>query len=75
MNFSYDNDSVTDLLKWARSTEFPKTLKLSKYENIFDLPKYIHAGISDIEQHYPDPFYNISIDRLYRVKEALQTNA
>ncbi|MCI1648835.1 MAG: hypothetical protein LKI39_12730 [Bacteroides sp.] len=74
MEFNYDDNSVKELLEWARSTKFPKTLRLSNYENIFDLSKYIHANISDIEQHYPDPFYNISIDRLYRVKEMLQVN-
>ena len=28
--------------------------------------------LSDINQHFPDPFYNPAIDRLYRLKEFIE---
>lgn len=47
-------------------------IELSESENIFDVKKYIQANIHDINQHFPDPFYNPSIDRLYRLKEFIE---
>ncbi len=70
MKYDYSEESVKALIEWARSAKFPKELKLSGSESIIDLPKYVQADIYTIEQHYPDPYYNPSIDRLYRIKES-----
>lgn len=47
-------------------------IELSESENIFDVKKYIQVNIHDINQHFPAPFYNPSIDRLYRLKEFIE---
>ena len=46
--------------------------ELSESEYIFNLSKYVQANIYDIEQHYPDEFYNPAITRLYRIKELIE---
>ena len=69
--YSYDEESVKALIEWAKATTFPKEIKLSEAETIFDIPRYVQANISDIEAHYPDAFYNPAISRLYILKERL----
>ncbi len=72
MKYDYSEESVKALIDWARSAKFLKELKLGGSEKIVDLPKYVQADIYTIEQHYPDLYYNPSIDRLYRIKEKLE---
>ena len=68
MKFKYDEESVNTLMKWAESAQLPKEVVLSEAEHITDTSIYVCANINDIKQHYPDAFYNASIDRLYRLK-------
>jgi hypothetical protein len=68
MKFKYDEESVNTLMKWAESAQLPKEVVLSEAEHITDTSIYVRANINDIKQHYPDAFYNASIDRLYRLK-------
>ena len=45
---------------------------LSEAEHITDTSIYVRANINDVNQHYPDAFYNPAIDRLYRLKEFVE---
>ncbi|WP_308755818.1 hypothetical protein [uncultured Bacteroides sp.] len=70
--YKYDEESVKILIEWAKTTSFPEQVRLSEAENIFDVPRYVRASLSDIAAHYPDKFYNPAITRLYRLKEKLE---
>lgn len=59
--YAYDEDSVKAIVHWALTAQLPTQIELSESENIHD-----------INQHFPDPFYNPSIDRLYRLKEFIE---
>ncbi len=72
MNHDYSEESVNILLDWAENVQFPKTLRLSKSEDVYDLPRCVQANINDIKIHYPNPTFIPAIDRLYRIKEALE---
>ena len=72
--FDYDEESVKAIIEWAQTTQLPKEVTLSESEHIIDTSMYVHANICDINQHYPDPFYNPAIDRLYRLKEYMEDN-
>ncbi|MCS2340533.1 hypothetical protein NXV89_12365 [Bacteroides uniformis] len=74
MAYNYDEESVNALMKWAQTTRLPKEVTLSEAEHIFDTSMYVNANICDIKQHYPDTFYNPAIDRLYRLKEFIESN-
>lgn len=74
MAYNYDEESVNALMKWAENALLPKEVTLSEAEHIFDTSMYVHANICDINQHYPDPFYNPAIDRLYRLKKYMEDN-
>ena len=73
-SISYDEESVKAIIEWAQTTQLPKEVTLSESEHIIDTSMYVHANICDINQHYPDPFYNPAIDRLYRLKEYMEDN-
>lgn len=70
--YAYDEESVKAIIEWAQTTQLPKEVMLSEAEHIFDTSLYVNANICDIKQHYPDAFYNPAIDRLYRLKEAVE---
>ena len=72
--YAYDEDNVKAILHCALTAQLPTQIKLSESENILDVQKYIQANIHDINQHFPDPFYNPAIDRLYRLKEFVENN-
>jgi hypothetical protein len=72
--YAYDEDNVKAILHWALTAQLPTQIELSESENILDVQKYIQANIHDINQHFPDPFYNPAIDRLYRLKEFVENN-
>ena len=74
MAYNYDEESVNALIKWAENALLPKEVTLSEAEHIFDTSLYVNANICDIKQHYPDAFYNLAIDRLYRLKEFIESN-
>ena len=74
MAYNYDEESVNALMKWAENALLPKEVTLSEAEHIFDTSLYVNANICDIKQHYPDAFYNLAIDRLYRLKEFIESN-
>nr|DAK02228.1 MAG TPA: hypothetical protein [Caudoviricetes sp.] len=74
MAYNYDGESVNALMKWAENAQLPKEVTLSEAEHIFDTSLYVNANICDIKQHYPDAFYNPAIDRLYRLKEFIESN-
>lgn len=74
MDYDYSEKSVKALVEWAEQTQFPKELKLSKSENIFNLPLYIEANVNDIKTYYPNIYVKASISRLYRVKEQLEAS-
>ena len=74
MAYNYDEESVTALMKWAENALLPKEETLSEAEHNFDTSLYVNANICDIMQHYPDAFYNLAIDRLYRLKEFIESN-
>ena len=74
MAYNYDEESVNALMKWAENALLPKEVTLSEAEHIFDTSMYVHANICDINQHYPDQFYNPAIDRLYRLKKYMEDN-
>lgn len=75
MDYNYDEESVNALMEWAAKVQLPKELQLSESEKIVDAKQYVLANVSDIKAHYPDPFYNPSILRLYRLKEKLEEEA
>lgn len=66
--FDYSEQAVQALIEWAQSAKMPKEITLSKSEQIIDSGKFVKANIYDIQAHFPDPFYNPAIDRLYRLK-------
>lgn len=70
--YDYSEDAVLSIMEWAKSAKLPKEVNLSEAEHIYDTSIYVRANINDIKAHYPDPFYNPSIDRLYRLKEIVE---
>ena len=72
MAYQYDEESVKALINWAENAQLPKEIILSEAEHITDTEAYVRTKIYDIKQHYPDPFFNPAIDRLYRLKEFLE---
>lgn len=70
--YDYSEDAVLDIMNWVQSAKLPKEVTLSEAEHIYDTSIYVRASINDIKAHYPDPFYNPSIDRLYRLKEIVE---
>ena len=70
--YDYSEDAVLDIMNWVQSAKLPKEVTLSESEHIYDTSIYVRANINDIKAHYPDPFYNPSIDRLYRLKEIVE---
>ncbi len=70
--YAYDEESVKEIIDWAQTAQLPKEVVLSESERIFDTSLYVNANICDIKQHYPDPFYNPAIDRLYRLREFVE---
>lgn len=68
MAYNYDEESVKALITWAETAQLPQEVTLSAAEHITDTSIYVRANINDIKQHYPDGFYNLAIDRLYRLK-------
>jgi hypothetical protein len=70
--YDYSEDAVLDIMNWVQSAKLPKEVTLSEAEHIYDTSMYVSANINDIKAHYPDPFYNPSIDRLYRLKEIVE---
>lgn len=70
--FDYSENAVSAIIEWEKSAKLPKEVKLSEAEHICDTAMYVSANINDIKAHYPDPFYNPAIDRLYRLKEKVE---
>lgn len=70
--YDYSEDAVLDIMNCVQSAKLPKEVTLSEAEHIYDTSIYVRANINDIKAHYPDPFYNPSIDRLYRLKEIVE---
>lgn len=70
--YDYSEDAVLDIMNWVQSAKLPKEVTLSEAEHIYDTSIYVRANINDIKAHYPDPFYNPSIDRLYKLKEIVE---
>lgn len=70
--FDYSEDAVLAIMDWAKSAKLPKEVTLSEAEHIYDTAIFVNANINDIKAHYPDPFYNPAIDRLYRLKEIVE---
>ncbi len=72
--YNYDEESVKAIIDWAQTAQLPKEVMLSEAEHIFDTSLYVNANICDTKQHYPDTLYNPAIDRLYRLKEFIESN-
>ncbi|RGX81961.1 DUF6965 family protein [Bacteroides intestinalis] len=72
-NYNYDEESVKALISWTENAQLLQEVTLSEAEHITDTKIYARANINDIKQHYPDAFYNPAIDRLYRLKEAVES--
>lgn len=70
--FDYSEKAVLAIMDWAKSANLPKEVTLSEAEHIYDTAMFVSANINDIKAHFPDPFYNPSIDRLYRLKEIVE---
>lgn len=70
--YDYSEDAVLAIMDWAKSAKLPKEVSLSEAEHIYDTAIFVNANINDIKAHYPDPFYNPAIDRLYRLKEIVE---
>lgn len=68
----YDEQTVRDLVDWATHANLPKEAKLSEAEYIYDMKLYVEANLYDIEDHYPNSFYNSSITRLIRLREIVE---
>lgn len=71
-NYNYDEERVKSIIKWAETAQLPKEVILSEAERITDPKIYVQTNIYDIKEHYPDPFFNPAIDRLYRLKEFVE---
>lgn len=69
---NYSEAEVNDLIAWAKTASFPQQIRLSEAENIMDVKRYVKANLSDIEAHYPDPFYNPAITHLIRLKAKME---
>lgn len=70
--YDYSEDAVLAIMDWAKSAKLPKEVTLSDAEHIYDTAIFVNANINDIKAHYPDPFYNPAINRLYRLKEIVE---
>lgn len=70
--YDYSEDAVLAIMDWAKSAKLPKEVTLSEAEHIYDTAIFVNANINDIKAHYPDPFYNPAINRLYRLKEIVE---
>lgn len=71
--YKYDEESVNRLVEWAKTTTFPKQIRLTDAENIFNVERYVSANLSDIAAHYPDAFYNPAVTRLYQLKDKMES--
>lgn len=75
MAYNYEEEKVNALIEWAENAVLPQEVILSEAEHITDPKIFVRANINDIKAHFPDAFYNASIDRLYRLKEFLEGTA
>lgn len=75
MAYNYEEEKVNALIEWAENAVLPQEVILSEAEHITDPKIFVRANIYDIKAHFPDAFYNASIDRLYRLKEFLEGTA
>lgn len=70
--YNYDEESVQALREWFQTASLPKEIRLSEAENITDLKLFVESHLYEIDDHYPDPFYNPAITHLYKLKEKIE---
>lgn len=73
-NYDYSEQAVTDLTQWFNDKTLPEKAALDVATQIYDVRRFIDANVSDIKDHYPDPFFNPAIDRLYKLKEIMENS-
>lgn len=69
MDYNYDEVAVQELLQWADTAELPQSLRLDQAAFIFDVRRCVESDAMCVRDHYPDPFYNPAINRLYQIRE------
>lgn len=69
MEYNYDEVAVQELLQWADTAELPQSLRLDQAAFIFDVRRCVESDAMCVRDHYPDPFYNPAINRLYQIRE------
>lgn len=71
-NYDYSEQAIADLIEWFKDKTLPQEVYLDKATHVYDVRRFIDANVSDIQDHYPDPFFNASIDRLYKLKSIME---
>ena len=69
--YRFDEESVKDIVRWALTAQLPEEAYLGS-EHITDVREYVKMSIRDINLHYPDPLYNMTIIGLYKLKEFVE---
>ena len=69
MEYNYDEVAVQELLQWADTAELPQSLRLDQAAFIIDARRCLESYAMYDRDHYPDPFYNPAINRLYQIRE------
>ena len=69
--YRFDEESVKDIVRWALTAQLPEEAYLGS-EHITDVREYVKMSIRDINLHYPDPLYNMTIIGLDKLKEFVE---
>ena len=68
----YTKRETQIIIAWAKECKFEGAFDLSKAELIEDVQMFLDAEVCQIQAHEGNPVFNSSIDRLYRLKKALE---
>lgn len=71
-NYDYSDEAVKALIDWFKDKTLPSEVFLDSATQIYDVQKFVEANVYDIRDHYPDPFFNPSITRLYQLKALME---
>ena len=66
-------EELKRLIAWFEAYQITfNELKLSQYENIFDLRLYIEVYVGSVKRNWDNPTFASDIDKLKKLKKALE---
>lgn len=67
------SEELKQLIAWFESYQVTfNEIRLSEYENIFDLIKYIDVHVRSVKRNWDNPTFTSDILRLQRLKKVLE---